>query len=254
LRGEFADAERAFRDAAEYGREPAPGLALLRLAEGNVDAARAAIVRLIAEPGAPYSRAVMLGAGVEIMLAAGDVDDAAEAARELRELTADLKVPFFDALAAYASGCVLLAADDARAALPALRQAYVSWSDLAMVYEAARARVQIAWACDALGDDDTARIEFDTARAVFSRLGAGPDAVRVDVLLQSSVSTTCTSLTDRELEVLRLVAMGKTNRAIASELVISEHTVARHMQNIFRKLDLSSRAAATAYAFEHHLV
>jgi DNA-binding NarL/FixJ family response regulator len=254
LRGEFADAERAYRAAAEYGREPAPGLALLRLAEGNVDAARAAIVRLIAENGEPWSRVVTFGAAVEIMLAAGNVDAAAEAARELGDLAAQVKVPFFDALAAYSRGCVLLSTGDAQAALPALRQAYATWSDVAMVYEAARARVQIARACNALGDDDAAEIALTAARAVFSRLGARPDVFFVDSLDELRVSHSDSTLTDRELEVLRLVAMGKTNRAIASELVISEHTVARHLQNIFRKLDLSSRTAATAYAFAHDLV
>jgi len=254
LRGEFADAERAYQAAAEYGRDPSPGLALLRLAEGNVDAARAAIVRLVGEDSEPFSRAVTLGAAVDILLAAPDLDAAANAARELRELAARLKVPFFDALAAYAHGCLALALGDARVALPALRQAYATWSDAALVYEAARARVQIALACHALGDEDAVRIELDAARAVFARLGARPDISRVDALTQPSRSLGSGALTDREHEVLRLVAMGKTNRAIADELVISEHTVARHIQNIFRKLDLTSRAAATAYAFEHHLV
>jgi DNA-binding NarL/FixJ family response regulator len=254
LRGEFADAERAYRAAAEYGREPAPGLALLRLAEGNVDAARAAIIRLVGEQGDPFSRAVMLGAAVDIMLAACDVGAATESARELRELAGGFNVPFFDALAAYARGCVLLAVNDAPTALPALRQAYAMWSDVAMVYETARARVQIALAYNSLGDEDAARIEFDAARAAFTRLGAQPDVSRVDALNKPSDSHTSLGLTDRELEVLRLVAMGKTNRGIAADLVISEHTVARHIQNIFRKLDLSSRAGATAYAFAHDLV
>ncbi len=108
-------------------------------------------------------------------------------------------------------------------------------------------------ACDALGDEDAARIELDAARGVFARLGAQPDKARIDALTALSASRTAGGLTDREVQVLRLVAMGKTNRAIAAELVISEHTVARHIQNIFRKLDLPSRAAATAYAFEHGL-
>jgi DNA-binding CsgD family transcriptional regulator len=254
LRGEFADAEGAYRAAAESGCEPAPGLALLRLAEGNLDAAQAAITRLVGEDVDSYSRAVRLGAAVDIMLAACHVDAAAESARELGELAARVKVPYFDALAAYAHGCVALAVDDAWAALPALRQACATWSDGGMVYETARTRVQIALAFRAIGDEDAARIEIDAARTVFTRLGAQPDISRIDALGEPSRSSRPSTLTDRELEVLRLVAMGKTNRAIASELVISEHTVARHIQNIFRKADLSSRAGATAYAFEHHLV
>jgi DNA-binding CsgD family transcriptional regulator/tetratricopeptide (TPR) repeat protein len=253
LRGEFPGAERAYRAAAEHGYEPAPGLALLRLAEGNIDAARAAITRLVAEQAEPFGRAVMLGAAVDILLAANDVRAASEAASELREIATGSRIPFFDALAAYARGCSLLADGDAPAALPALRHAYASWNDAALVYEAARARVQVARACDALGDEDTARIELDAARGVFARLGAQPDVSRIDALTAPAASRTAGGLTDREVQVLRLVAMGKTNRAIAAELVISEHTVARHIQNIFRKLDLPSRAAATAYAFEHGL-
>jgi DNA-binding NarL/FixJ family response regulator len=250
LRGEFADAELAYRAAGEHGYEPAPGLALLRLAEGNVDAARAAIDRLIAEHGDPLGRAVMLGAAVEILLAADDVEAAAEDAEELHGIALAMSIPYFDAVAAYAQGRVRLATGDAAAALPSLRRAYASWSDASMVYEAARARVHIARACDALGDTDAAQIELDAARAVFLRLGARPDVDRLDA---PSEPRPAGGLTEREVEVLKLVASGKTNRAIATDLVISEHTVARHIQNIFRKLDLPSRAAATAYAFEHGL-
>jgi ATP/maltotriose-dependent transcriptional regulator MalT len=253
LRGEFADAELAYRAAGEHGYEPAPGLPLLRLAEGNVDAARAAITRLVAEQEEPFGRAVMLGAAVEILLAAPDVDAATAAANDLHGLAAGMQSAYFDALAAYAQGCVRLAGGDATGALSVLRHAYASWNDASMVYEAARARVHVARACDALGDTDAAGIELDAARAVFERLGARPDVVRVDALSAPAGSRSAGGLTDREVEVLRLVAMGKTNRAIATELVISEHTVARHVQNIFRKLDLPSRAAATAYAFEHGL-
>jgi DNA-binding NarL/FixJ family response regulator len=253
LRGAFADAERAYRAAGEHGCEPAPGLALLRLAEGNVDAARAAITRLAAEPGEPFRRGLMLGAAVEILLAADDVDAAADAASELDAVAASLVIPYFEALAAYGRGRVLLAGGDAAAALPALRRAYASWNDASMVYEAARARVQVAQACDALGDADAARIELDAARAVFERLGARPDVAHIDALPARTATPSTNALTDREVQVLQLVASGKTNRAIAADLVISEHTVARHVQNIFRKLDLPSRAAATAYAFEHGL-
>jgi DNA-binding NarL/FixJ family response regulator len=253
LRGQFAEAELAYRAAGEHGYEPAPGLALLRLAEGNVDAARAAIVRLVAEQGEPFGRAVMLGAAVEILLAANELDAATETANELHEIAVGVQIPYFDALAAYAQGRVRLAGGDATTALPALRHAYASWNDGSTVYEAARARVHVAYACEALGDADAARIELDAARAVFERLGARPDVARVDALTTPAGQRPAGGLTDREVEVLRLVAMGKTNRAIATDLVISEHTVARHIQNIFRKLDLPSRAAATAYAFEHGL-
>jgi DNA-binding NarL/FixJ family response regulator len=254
LRGEFEDAELAYRAAGEHGYEPAPGRALLRLAEGNVAAARAAITRLVAEQGDAFGRAVMLAAAVEILLAESDVAAATEAASELHEIASVIPVAHFDALAAYAQGCAGLAGGDAAAALPSLRHAYSGWNDASMVYEAARARVQVALACDALGDADAARFELDAARAVFERLGARPDVARIDAFVAPTATPSSGGLTDREVEVLQLVAQGKTNRAIAGDLVISEHTVARHIQNIFRKLDLPSRAAATAYAFEHGLV
>jgi DNA-binding NarL/FixJ family response regulator len=165
-----------------------------------------------------------------------------------------LAAPLLHAIAAYARGSVLLAKGDASAALGALRRACAAWRDLEMPYEAARTRVQIALACQALGDHDAADLEFDAARAVFERLGARPDLARMAALSRPEDITPPAELTGRECEMLRLVASGKTNRAIASDLGISEHTVARHLQNIFMKLGLSSRAAATAYAYEHDLI
>ena len=139
---------------------------------------------------------------------------------------------------------------DAQAALVALRSARETWHALEAPYEIARTRVLVAEACRALGDEETAALELEAARSMFERLGAKPDLAR----LERAERPTHTVSPRRELEVLRLVASGKSNREIASELVISEHTVARHVQNIFAKLRLSSRAAATAFAFEHDLV
>jgi DNA-binding CsgD family transcriptional regulator len=254
LQGNVAAAEAAYRDASRYGREPQPGLALLRLAQGDVDAAAAAIRRVFGETRGPMQRAVLLPACVEIMLAAGDVDAARDASRELAEIAAGTERPMLAGLAAHARGAVDLAEGDAQAALAALRNASRFWQELDAPYEQARVRVLIGLACRALGDEDTATMELEAARDAFGGLGATPDLVRVDALTAARAPTETHGLSARELEVLRLVAAGKTNREIASELVVSEHTVARHVQNIFMKLRVSSRTAATAFAFEHQLV
>ncbi|HEY1281944.1 MAG TPA: LuxR C-terminal-related transcriptional regulator [Acidimicrobiales bacterium] len=250
LRGERADAERAYRAASEHGREPAPGLALLRLQEGKVDAAVATIRRMVEESQGQLTRPTMLAAAVEILLAAGDEQAARSAADELAQRAEQAGAPLLYAMAAYATGSVLVAAGDATAALALLRRASATWRELEVPYDVARARRQIALACRALGDDDTAALEIEAARATFEQLGAVPDLAEVDGLRPCGPD----QLTAREREVLRLVATGRTNRQIAAELVISEHTVGRHLQNIFMKLGLSTRAAATAYAYEHHLV
>jgi DNA-binding NarL/FixJ family response regulator len=254
LRGELADAEGAYRAAGRHGREPAPGIALLRLEEGKVDAAVAAIRRMVEESLGQLSCPAMLAASVEIVLATGDVEAARSAADDLARIADAVDAQLLRAIAAYATGSVLLAEGDAASALAALRSACVGWRELEMPYDAARAGVLIGLACRALGDRDAAVFELEAAAATFERLGARPDLARVERLLGHEPSPRPTQLTDRECEVLRLVAAGKTNRGIASVLVISEHTVGRHLQNIFMKLGLSSRAAATAYAYEHDLV
>ena len=157
------------------------------------------------------------------------------------------------AMASYATGAVELAAGDAAGAVSALRRSRALWQELDAPYEVAKTQVLAALACRALGDHDTAELELEAARECFRTLGAVPDAARVDGLL-GEPGDESHGLTPRELEVLRLVAGGKTNREIASILVVSEHTVARHVQNILLKLRVSSRTAATAFAFEHELV
>ncbi|HEX9611677.1 MAG TPA: LuxR C-terminal-related transcriptional regulator [Gemmatimonadales bacterium] len=254
LRGEFAQAEEAYRQAAELARKPQPGLALLRLAQGQIDAARAAIRRVLDEAKDRRTRAAALGPCVEIMLAAGDVPAARAAADELSRITADLDAPFLRAVSAHALGAVLLQAGDAGGALGPLRQAWTAWLELDAPYDAARARVLIGLACAELGDQDAADVELDAARQAFSHLGAAPDLARVGALSGKKTARAGSGLTAREAQVLRLVAAGKTNRAIAQQLGISEKTVARHLSNIFTKLGLSSRSAATAYAYQHDLV
>lgn len=253
LQGDFAGAEAAYREASTYGREPQPGLALLRLAQGDVGAAAAAVRRVLSERTEPLQRAVVLPAYAEIMLAAGDHDEAGRASEELDEIAAGSERPMLAAIAAYVHGAVDVADGEAQAALAPLRRALELWHELDAPYEVARTRVLVGLACRALGDDDTAKLELDAARGAFELLGAASDLERLAALTGAKPRERH-GLTARELEVLRLVATGKTNREIAAELVLSQHTVARHVQNIFTKLSVSSRSAATAFAFEHQLV
>jgi DNA-binding CsgD family transcriptional regulator len=253
LRGELTRAEEAYRQASQWGRDPQPGLALLRLAQGQVDTAAAAIRRVVAEASDVVSRSRLLPGQVEIMLAAGDVPAAGAAAAELARLADGLGAPFLTAVAAHAQGAVLLADGDPRGALAVLRGAWLAWQDLEVPYQAARVRVLIGLACRELGDQDGAEMELDAARWVFRQLGAAPDLVRVESLSQRAAAGSG-GLTARELQVLRLVAAGATNKAIAADLFISERTVDRHMSNIYAKLGVSSRAAATAHAYQHGLI
>jgi DNA-binding CsgD family transcriptional regulator/tetratricopeptide (TPR) repeat protein len=254
LCGEFAEAEECYRQASRCGREPHPGLALLRLAQGQVDAAQGAIRRVVDEAEGFLRRSRLLPAYVEIMLAAGDVDAACAGADELSAMAGDLDAPLLRARATYAQGAVLVARGDASAALAELRRAWSAWQDLEAPHEAAATRALIGLACRRLGDEDTAAMELDAARWAFQELGAAPDVARMDAYSRTAAPEAAGGLTARELEVLRHVAAGKTNRMIAADLILSEKTIARHVSNIFTKLGVSSRAAATAYAYEHDLV
>jgi DNA-binding NarL/FixJ family response regulator len=255
LRGEFGSAEEAYRQASHAGREPQPGLAHLRLAQGRVDAAAAAIRRVVDEAHERVARARLLPVYVEIMLAANDVPAARGAACELASIADEFDAPLLRAAAAQASGAILLAEGDGRAALDALRQALAGWQKIEAPYEAARVRVLIGLACRELGDEDTAVLELDAARGVFRQLGAVPDVARLEGLLpRKEAAQPAGRLTAREVEVLRLVAAGDTNGKIAVALGISPHTVRRHLQNTFDKIGVSSRAAATAFALQHDLI
>jgi len=253
LRGEFAAAEAAYRRASGLGRRPEPGMALLRLAQGRTAAAVAVIRRAVDETTDYFTRPRFLDPMVEIMLAAGSTAAARRAADEMTRIADEVGAPLLTAMAARADGAVFLAEGNARAALAALRASWTAWHELDAPYEAARTRVLVGLACRALGDTESAAMELDAARDAFETLGALPDLRRLTAL-EEGVAPTVGGLTARELEVLRLVAAGKTNRAVAADLVISEKTVARHLSNIFDKLGVSSRAAATAYAYEHDLI
>ncbi len=254
LRGEFIEAEQAYGEASRRGHSPHPGLALLRLAQGRVGDAAGAIRRVTQDTQGGAARAAALGAGVEIMLATDDLRAARSAADELARIALALDAPLLHAVSACAQGRVLLAEGDAARAIQPLQSARTVWENLQAPYEAAKVRVLVGLACRDLGDQDTAGMELDAARRVFTQLGAGPDLDRLEELLRSAPPGPAGGLTAREVEVIRLVAAGRTNRQIAAELVISQKTAARHLSNILTKLRLPNRAAATAYAYEHGLV
>jgi ATP/maltotriose-dependent transcriptional regulator MalT len=252
-RGDLAGAEDFFRRAHELGRDPHPGLALVRLAQGYISVAAAALRAGLANAsGSRMGRARLLAAQVETAVAAGDLELAQAATAELSAIAEALDTPAVLAMAALARGAMRLADGDASGAMADLRAAGEAWRELRLPYEEARTRLLIGTAVRALGDDEGAMLEIQAARAAFDRLGARSDARRAAALIAAD-SDRPAGLTAREAEVLRLIAVGKSNRAIATTLVISEHTVARHVQNIFAKIGVSSRAAAAAFAIEHQL-
>jgi ATP/maltotriose-dependent transcriptional regulator MalT len=253
MMGEHGNAERAYRQASGQGREPQPGLALLWLAKGDIDAAEAAIRRVATETSEPAARAELLPAYVEIMVAVEDLEEARRGCGELESIAEGSEGEALTAHAGHARGVVELAAEDPAAALSPLRNALDAWREVHAPYEVARARELIGRACRALGDEDTARLERDAARAAYRELGASTDLARLDGP-GGSPDGRNHGLTSRELEVLRHVAAGETNKAIAAELVVSDRTIDRHVSNILAKLRVSSRAAATAYAYEHDIL
>ena len=253
LRGQVAAAKKSYEEAMRRGREPQPGLALLRLLQGKKVAAAAAVRRALSEANGWTRRASLLSVQVEIELGIRCLELGRAAAEELDELARDHPSEVLLAMAAQAAGAVAVAEGDAQRGLLALRRALHSWQELEAPYEAAQTRVLLSEACRALGDAETADLELAAARDSFVSLGARPDVARVDALAGRTRGDRH-GLTVREVEVLRLVAAGKSNREIASSLVISDRTVARHLQNIFAKLGVSSRTAASVFAVEQELL
>jgi ATP/maltotriose-dependent transcriptional regulator MalT len=257
LRGDFAAAEQSYRETSELGVEPQPGLALLRLTQGRTRSAAAAIRRILDASTDRLHRLRLLPAYVEIMLATKHVRDARRACDELTEIARALETPagsMLSGIVAHVRGAVELAEGEALTALISLRRAWRTWQQLEARYLSARARMLLGVACRELGDLDGSQMELDAARIAFGRLGAAPDAARLANMIPMTSTETSHRLSPRELQVLRLVAAGRTNKAIANELVLSEKTIDRHVSNILTKLDVPSRAAATAFAYEHHLI
>lgn len=252
--GDYVAAEEAYARAREYGREPEPGQSLLRLAQGKADAAAAGVRQALAERGDNHClRVRLLAAQAEIALAANDLETATAASTELDSIVSEYRSESIQAMAACVRGAVRLARGEPEAALHELRQAQKTWQHVHAPFEVAETRLLQAKAQRALGNEEAAVLEARAAREAFEHIGAVPAAEKAGELLAQRGDLP-KGLSEREVEVLRLVAGGKTNRQIAEELVISDHTVARHVQNIFAKLDVSSRSAATAFAFEHGLV
>jgi DNA-binding CsgD family transcriptional regulator/tetratricopeptide (TPR) repeat protein len=257
LRGEMAEAEQAFALATERGRDPHPGLALLHMAQGRVDVAAAASRRVLSTTKDPLQRTRYLPAHVEIMLAASDLSEARRASDELNRLAEGFGIEILSAMAQHAKGAVRLAEGDASGAIDPLRHAQNVWQRVGAPYLSARIRVLVARAFHALGDADGAARELDAAQKTFVQLEAAPDVAAVQAMAaraQPGPKPDAHGLSARELDVLLLVASGKTNKAIAEVLFLSEKTVDRHVSNIFVKLDVPSRAAATAWAYQHHLL
>lgn len=253
LRGEAAAAEDLYRAASRLGLEPQPGMALLRLTQGRAEQAATTLRRVLATTKAPLGRARLLPALVEIMIAAGAVEEARTACAELQAISDRFATDILAAMALQAKGEIELVEGNPAAALGDFRAALTTWQRAGAPYLEARLRVLAGQACRMLGDEDGAGLEFDAAREVFTELGAAPDLARVTALIEPAGSPRH-GLTRREIEVLGLVATGKTNRLIATDLGLSEKTVDRHLSNIFDKLAVNSRAAATAYAFQNGLL
>lgn len=247
------EAEASYRRAGELGGPTQPGLSLLRLAQGEVDKAVLGIRRAFAETEGQLERLDLLSTGVTVMLAAGDINAAREAVAELAGIAAVYRAPGVQAELAAARGAVALSEDDPARALPLLRSAARTWREIDAPHAVATVSVLIGLACRAIGDDDGAQVEFESAKSTFARLGARPDLRRVEELLRPAAAGP-RGLSARELEVLRLVAAGRTNHAIAIELFVSERTVHRHLSNIFDKLGVHSRTAAASYAIQHRIV
>jgi DNA-binding CsgD family transcriptional regulator len=254
LRGEFAKAEAAYTRANEHGRKPQPGLSLLRLAQGQIENSAASIRAVLLDTRVASTRAGMLAAAVDILLAAGDLENAKAAGIELAEIASTIGAPLLHAVSAHATGAVRLAEGEIADAATSLRTAWEIWRDLEAPYDEAKTCLLVAAVCERRGDQDGHRLEFDAARKLFDQLGADPQLSRVGDRINRPDHRPAGALSERETQVLRLLASGKTNREIGEGLFISEKTVARHVSNIFDKLGVSSRTGAAAWAYQHKLI
>ena len=250
IRGDLSGAQDAYEQAAAYGHEPQPGLALLWLAEGRAEAAFAAITRLLGETADPVHRSQLLPAAVEVLLATDHHEEAVTIAAEFVSIAGAFGCLPVQARADNAAALAALESGDPAAAAPLLRRARAVFERFGWRYEVARCRLQLGRALRALGDEESAVTELAAARRCFAELAATPAEREAAALITRAYPN---RLTAREVEVLRLVAAGKTNPQIAALLFLSDKTVARHLSNIFTKLEVTSRTAAAAFAYQHHI-
>ena len=254
IRSQYTDAEAAYVRANERGRKPQPGMSLLRLAQGHAEAAASSIRAALSDTRDRPTRARMLAAAVEILIAVRDLEQARAAALELTEIAEAARAPLLQGMAAHATGAVLLADDDISRASASLRSAWEAWHALEMPYEQAHTSMLMAVVCERRGDQEGRRLELDSARRLFAQQLQGESSRAPLPPTERAAGQPGGSLSQREMQVLRLIATGRTNRDIAEVLFISDKTVARHVSNIFDKLGVSSRAGATAAAYELHLI
>jgi ATP/maltotriose-dependent transcriptional regulator MalT len=253
--GDLDGAEQAFAKAQELCGSTCSGLALLRLAQGRVDAAFAVIGRCLDEAGwNRLGRARLLATHVQICVASGDLDTAATGAAELEATAEAFGSAMLRATALSARGRVQLARHESQAACVTLREALELWQTFDVPYEVATTRTLLGQALREVDDHEGAASSFAAAEALFEQIGAHLAAREARGSRDVAGQRLPAGLSAREVEVLRLIAAGRTNKEIASELFLSAKTVSRHLSNIFTKIGVSSRSAATAFAFEHDLV
>ena len=250
-RGDLAAAEQAFLAAQREGWDPQPGLALLRLAQGRVQAAGAALRTALASaarstgwppPACWPPRSTWPSRPV----AGGGPRGGPGAGRRLR----GAGQPGGLGHLGRRPGALRLAEGDPAGALERLGRPWPAGAAWGCRTRRPGPGCSRGAAVAMLGDAEGGRAEVEAARAGFERLGAVADARQAAALLHGGQARSRRLLTDREVEVLRLVASGGSNRDVAGALHLSEHTVARHMQNVFAKLGVSSRAAAISRAIE----
>jgi len=256
LRGDLDGARAWYAAAAELGRSPEPGVSLVLLESGRHDEALAGVQQALLEEGEPCRRARLLAAHVEIAVEAGRADLAEDPALELEALAHRFGTPGLRAWAGQARGTALLGADDPEGALPHLRVALFEYDAMGAAYDAATCRALLGKAFGALGDDRAAHVETEAGRRAFEDLGATPRVAWLTRLTAGVAGPTTLpgGLTERETQILALVAEGSSNREVARRLVISEKTVARHLANVYLKLGVGSRTAASAWAHRQGLV
>ena len=254
LKGDYQQAKKYYLEANKWGRKPQPGLALLRLAQNEKEMAVGSIQSALDEAKTPLQRIKLLPACTEIMIAHHMIPEARLAVDELLGLTKKYETSFLRAITTYCQGAVLLKEDDPAAAIGALRKSLNIWNELNAPYETASARLLLGIAYREKKDHDSAKMELTAAQWIFSELEAIPDLEKVNALMDNKKEPDLHGLTLRELQVLRLVSEGDTNKAIAGKLFISERTVERHLSNIFNKLGVYSRTEATTFAFRHEML